>query len=42
MIQDLIQAATNEVLDKGRDKIKEKMGDIASSMGILQVCYKSL
>ena len=34
MIQDLIQAATNEVLDKGRDKIKEKMGEVASSMGI--------
>ena len=34
MIQDLIQAAINEVLDKGRENIKEEMSKAASSMGI--------
>ena len=34
MVQDLIQAAINEVLDKGRENIKEEMSKAASSMGI--------
>ena len=34
MIQDLIQAAVNESIDRGKEKIKEKMDGIAASMGI--------
>ena len=34
MIQDLIQAAINEVLDKGRENIKEEMSKAALSMGV--------
>ena len=34
MIQDLIQAAINEVLNKGRENIKEEMSKAAFSMGI--------
>ena len=34
MLEDLIQAAVNEALDKGKEKIKDKMGEVASSMGI--------
>ena len=34
MLEDLVQAAINEALDKGKEKIKDKMGEVASSMGI--------
>ena len=34
MLEDLVQAAINEALDKGKEKIKDKMGEVASSIGI--------